>query len=120
MGAWTVGHNLTGYLPESDVFAYGDWADAAEGFKAEARDYADRNDDAAGEGLTEAEWEAEPPSMRATVDSILSDPSFPLVDGQDYAMIVADNDDRRITFFLAWSLDREPEDDDVITNDSAG
>lgn len=112
MGAWTVGHNLAGYLPESDVFTYAEWADAAEGYRAEARDYADRDDDAAAEMLTEEEWQAEPPAMRATVDSILSDPSFPLVDGQEYTMIVADNDDRRIAFFLAWSPDTDPPDED--------
>lgn len=112
MGAWTVGHNLTGYLPESDVFAYEEWADAVEGFKAEARDYAETNDDAAAEGMTEEEWTAEPPSMLATVDSILADD--PPVEGKDFAMIVADSDDRRITFFLAWSDDREPDDDEVL------
>ena len=105
MGAWTVGHNLAGYMPESDVWAFAEWQDAADTYIAEARRYADEDDEMAEEDGNES------PTMRATVDAILSDPSFPLEDGKPYGMVVEDNRGRNISLWLDWSDEDPPEDD---------
>jgi len=38
---WHVGHNLPGYLPESDVYHVDDWADARDMVAEDMDDYAD-------------------------------------------------------------------------------
>lgn len=116
MGAWVVGRNLAGYLPESDTYAFADWADAYETFKDEARTYADENDELNDE-LASPDWsEDDYGSMRATVDSILADGDDRKhgLSGQNESagMVVGDSDDRPISFWLQWSDDREPEEDD--------
>lgn len=111
MGAWTVGHNLAGYLPESDVWAFVEWQDAADMYVAEVQRYADEDDEMAAEDMTEDEWQAEPPAMRATVDAILSDPSFPLENGKPYGMVIEDGRGRMISLWLDWSDEDPPEDD---------
>lgn len=65
MGAWVVGHNLAGYLPESDTVAYEEWSDAVEQFEAMACEYAD-DDDEANDADEEPDWTDEDyGSMRA-------------------------------------------------------
>src|SRR5687767_6448963 len=49
-----VGHNLAGYLPESDVTCFDSWADAVTYLAADMRDYAGTDDDMAYESLTMA------------------------------------------------------------------
>jgi hypothetical protein len=114
MGAWVVGNNLAGFLPESDTYAFAEWADAAEYLEASMREYADADDDAAYTGWADADdaeledWDQ--PSMLAHVEAIFGDNDGPQ-EGQDWSTWVEDNSYRRIVFFLAWSDDREPEDD---------
>lgn len=117
MGAWTVGRNLAGYLPESDVsaFAEDEYDEAVSFYLSEARDYADRDDEANDEHA-ESDWTDEDyGSMRATVDSIIRDGDdvhLGLTSGQrERGMIVRDNEDRPISFWLAWDDSAEADDE---------
>lgn len=116
MGAWVIGHNLAGYLPESDTHAFADYGEARAAFADMAREYADENDEA-NDAMAAEDWSDEDyGSMRATVDSILADHDHLGAEGPDggrqCGMIVGDSDDRRISFWLSWSDDREPEGDE--------
>lgn len=133
MGAWIVGRNLAGHMPESEVAAFESWEDAAEYYVAEARDYADRDDEATFDMLPSDASEAaaqgysvkrdtydgglsfvgfvdygdDTPVMLATVDSILADDGPR--PGEPHGMIVEDGAGRRISFWLDWSEDSEPD-----------
>ncbi len=125
MGAWVVGRNLAGYLPESHTYAFRDWNEAYEQFVLLACEYADEEDDLAYEWLQEnavpedypdyanSGYGDDEPSMLATVKAILRD-------GDDRAhgltgtnepagMALEDSNGRRIAFWLDWSDDREPD-----------
>lgn len=109
MGAWVVGNNLTGYGPESDTYAFAEWADAAKQLESTMRHYADADDDAAYAYTLDGYREWEQPLMLAHVEAILTDDGPR--DGEGWSAAVEDNNFRLIVFFLAWSDDREPEDD---------
>lgn len=126
-GAWVIGHNIAGYLPEADTHAFQTWQEARDSFVVMVQEYADENDESAYQRLSETadisdypDYEAngygdDEPMMRATVDSILTDdgPDFPDLQGKDYGITVDDNGGRTISFWLQWSPDREPGDDDT-------
>lgn len=113
MGAWVIGHNLAGYLPEADTYAYAEWQDAYDAFVEMCREYADENDEANDEMAT-PEWsEDDYGSMRACVDSILADRDATRGEGHPAGMIVADSDDRRISFWMQWEETRDPDADDA-------
>lgn len=109
MGAWVVGHNLAGYLPESDTYAYETWADAVVGLKADARDYADADDDR-NDAMEDVDWTDEDyGSMHSTVDSILADDGP--AEGEPYQMMVNDSDGRNIVFWLQWEDTRNADEE---------
>lgn len=113
MGAWVVGNNLAGYRPESDTYAFAEWADAAEYLEASMREYADADDDAAYDVSTLAELEDwDQPSMLAHVEAIFGDNDGPVREDRGWSAVVEDNSYRRIEFWLTWSDYRDPEDDD--------
>lgn len=124
MGSWVIGHNMAGYLPESDTLALADWDDAATGYRVMVVEYCDTDDDHAYDVLTELAalfpqdypdresgggYGDDEPSMRATADSILTDD--PPLPGQEHGMVIVDGDGRPIAFWLTWSPDRLPDDD---------
>lgn len=122
-GAWVIGHNLAGYLPEADTQAFETWAGAWEGFEIMVREYAS-NDDAEGYEYLAAtavpedypDYETngygdDEPCMAGAVASVLKD-SIPTED-EGYAFISEDHQGRRISFWLQWSPDREPDDNDA-------
>jgi hypothetical protein len=110
MGAWVTGHNLAGYMPESDTYAYETWKEAVAGMVADAQDYAD-TDDEANDAMADADWADEDyGSMRATVDAILADDG-PREEGKPWSMQVADSDDRRIVFWLQWEATRNADEE---------
>ena len=53
MGAWVVGRNIAGYLPEADTFAFESWGDASIALQDEMREYADTDDESALESAPE-------------------------------------------------------------------
>jgi len=113
MGAWVIGHNLAGYLPESDTYAFQNYSEAESAFRDMCREYADA-DDALNDMLADEFWSDDDyGTMRAIVDSILADGDhvgFPGPNGNPHCgMIVVDSDDRRISFWLVWSDDRDPD-----------
>jgi len=111
MGAWVIGHNLAGYLPESDTYAFQDYSEAESAFRDMCREYADADDEAA-DSLAAEDWtEDDYGRMRAIVDSILADGDHVGTDDDPLlcGMVVADSDDRRISFWLVWSDDRDPD-----------
>lgn len=119
MGAWVIGRNVAGYLPETDSHAYAEHGDAYEAFKDMAREYADE-DDAANDEHAEPDWaDDDYGTMRATVDSILSDgdhldahaASLGMETGSA-GMTVADSQGRRIEFWLEWNENEVPDDQD--------
>lgn len=117
MGAWVIGHNIAGYMPESDTYAYAEWQEAHDAFVEMCREYAEENDEA-NDAMAEPDWSDDDyGSMRACVDSILKDSDHKslTVFGPDgnpaCGMTVADNDDRWISFWLQWEPTREPDDD---------
>lgn len=105
---WHVGHNLAGYLPESDVQCYLTREAAVVGLKNDAKSYADDDDEQNDASLPDAYGtEDDVPydaygSMRATVDSILKDdgPDASSFACSDYAISVSDHGDRRVEFWL--------------------
>jgi hypothetical protein len=110
MGAWVTGHNLAGYMPESDTYAYETWKEAVAGMVADAQDYAD-TDDEHHNGMADETWTDEDyGSMRATVDAILADDG-PREEGKSWSMWVADSDDRRIVFWLQWEATRDADEE---------
>lgn len=114
MGAWVIGHNLPGYLPESDTYAYECHRDAYDSFKEMCREYADR-DDEGHDSLAEPDWSDDDyGSMRACVDSIISNHDDGSWRGgkHEAGMMVRDSDDRPISFWLVWSDDRDPAEDE--------
>jgi len=121
MGAWVIGHNLAGYLPESDTFACETREEAVSAFVDMAQDYASTDDDAAWDDLSndgaEGIAEDDEPAMLATVTSILTDdcPNAPDLAGKDYGMHVEDSRGRLIYFWVQWEEAREPGTDDVGT-----
>jgi hypothetical protein len=120
-GAWVIGHNLSGYLPEADTYAYADRTEAVEAFVAMAEEYADQDDEMIDEDnqvayASEDEIpEDERAMMRAVVDSILADdgPNAPDLAGKDYGMRVEDGRGRTIYFWLQWEPTRVPFTDDL-------
>lgn len=42
---WATGHNMPGYMPESDVFITSDWADARDALIADLERAADQDSD---------------------------------------------------------------------------
>jgi hypothetical protein len=103
VGAWVIGQNVAGYLPEpDDTPAFADWSAAADALREMMRDYADRDDEDA--------FEDDQPAMRAAADSILADDGPET--GVDWACQVVDGRGRPIVFWVSWSDDRYPDDDD--------
>lgn len=115
---YSIGHNIAGYLPESDVAWYADRGQAIAQLVSDMREYAERDDEASWEALPgDAEtarahgyavtdegvdYGDDAPSMLAQVESVLAD------DGPDesetaetpwYALI-EDGSGRRIAFWL--------------------
>jgi hypothetical protein len=112
MGAWVIGHNLDGYLPEADTEVYETREDAMSAFIAMAEDYAATDDehawDAIHDGIEPADDEY--PCMSLTVASILKDdgPNAPDLAGRDYVMSAEDRRGRRIVFWMQWSDQLNP------------
>lgn len=110
MGAWVAGHNLPGYLPESDIVAVATWKEGVAAMVADAQHYAD-TDDEANDAMAESDWADEDyGSMRATVDSILADDGPTVVD-QPFTMCIKDNDGRTIAFWVVWESGATPDEE---------
>lgn len=121
MGAWVTGHNLAGYLPEADTYAFKDWEDARQSLVDDMTEYADSNDEAAAAVLAATaipsdypDYEStgygdDEPCMRAEVDAVLKDDAAR--DDKDFTAHVVDSDGHLIAFWLQWSDDREPDED---------
>lgn len=102
-GAWAVGLNTAGYLPEADVLTFATWEEAKDAYVAMCHEWADSDDESFEDGQPDSIG-----SSRACVDSILSDPSFPLVSEEDYVMRVNPNGMLHpipTVLWLAWSDD---------------
>jgi hypothetical protein len=112
MGAYVIGHNIAGYLPEADTYAVADWATAWETFVYEAQAYADQDDEqeAAARTAEADDYDGEP-SMLATVNAMLADDDARESTGR--LIYVDDNQGRTIAFWIQWSDDAEPETDDL-------
>lgn len=111
MGAFVIGHNLAGYLPEGDTHSFATFPEALAAFGNMVREYAD-NDDEANDSMSEADWADEDyGSMRAEVDAVLADPSrfHVAADERSAGMILMDNDNRSVSFWLQWEPTREPD-----------
>lgn len=86
-GAWVIGSNTAGYSPDPEnVMSFEDWESASSAYVEMCRDWADADDEPY-LGTDDEEQAA----SRAFVDSILSDPSFPLVSNEDYSMMINPN-----------------------------
>lgn len=110
---WHTGHNQPGFLPESEVYCHGtDWQAALDALKADMRAYADDDDDREYELLSEVSQDDYPltedgsrdygddlPSMRATVDAILTDDGPE--NGKEWQGYVSENDGTVIVFWLS-------------------
>lgn len=110
MGAWVAGHNLAGYLPESDTVAYETWKDAVAGMVADAQDYADRDDDHNDDMADETWTDEDYGSMRAEVDSTLADDG-PRDEGKPFEMCITDNDGRHIVFWVQFEITRNADEE---------
>lgn len=83
---------------------------AAEALASEMREYAEADDDAAMDDLPEDAADDDLPSMSAHVEACLRDD--PPAEGKDWGYVIGDAADRSISFWLAWTDDRIPGDDD--------
>lgn len=119
-GHWHIGHNLAGYLPESDVACVvGTWGAAFALYVSEASYYAVEDDEASFDEVSalardypadypraaEGDFGDETPSMYATVAAILKDDGP--VEGQEHGMMVEDGRDRDISFWLVAVSDED-------------
>jgi hypothetical protein len=111
IGAWVVGRNIAGYMPESDTMSFVEWSDAWTAMWDEARRYADEDDalweelpcSCEAEGRTEHRDECYG-TMRATVDSMSTDAAMdPTAQDTDWSMTVNDYNDRPIAFWVQWN-----------------
>jgi hypothetical protein len=111
MGAWTVGHNLAGYLPESDLKVYDDWAEAFTGFLEEMKDYAESDEDLAVILDSKA-------SMLIQLDEWNTRWAADGPEGENIPVgaIFEDSRGRLISFWLQWSEDVEATEQDVEEN----
>src|SRR5258708_7231829 len=50
-GAWVVGHNTAGYLPDTDPSTYTTWTEASEAYVDMCRSWADADDESFEESL---------------------------------------------------------------------
>jgi hypothetical protein len=111
-----VGHNLAGYMPESDVSCHTDYAEAVADLVAEMRDYANSDDEGTLAYLEDlarsypndypraeqGDFGDDTPSMLATVESILADDG-PSATPAEYSAHVTDGMDRTIVFWLSMA-----------------
>lgn len=105
-GAWTTGSNRPGYLPETDVHAFAEWADAAEYLRTAMREWADDVDEQARENGQEDD-------TRADVDAVLSVDGFGTwTPGTDYTAVVTDPDGHGMAWWIQWSPDATPDTED--------
>jgi hypothetical protein len=131
VGAWVVGSNMPGYLPEGDPAAFAEWADAFGYLVDELRRWGDEDDDAyaalpcdhspggdlyaLGERCDQDGTDTGcHGSSLALVEAIIRDDltaNPTIVPNQDVTVGVVDNDDRPLNFFLAWSPDSDPDED---------
>jgi hypothetical protein len=111
-GAWVIGHNIAGYLPESDTFAYATRREAVDALAEEMRRYADEDDENTLDSVTDGDGrvftDEEAPAMRATVDSVLADDGPETTSG-DWSSWIEDGSGCRIAFWLTWELTRFPD-----------
>lgn len=110
MGAWVAGHNILGYLPEADTVAYETWKDAVVGMVADAKDYADTDDEHHDDTADETWAKDDYGTMRAQVDSALADDG-PTVADQSFRMCIVDNDGRPIVFWVHWEITRDADEE---------
>lgn len=123
MTHYHVGHNLSGYMPEADVWRYDELEDAREGLASEMRAYADADDDAARCYLDETavledytrdeagniDYGDDAPSMLATVEAMLRDD--PPHSWGEAGYLVEDSRGRMISFWLSSCDEACPADD---------
>ncbi len=95
---WAIGHNIAGYLPEDEGVVFDNWADAFTTLRAEMRDYADTDDEAAMGELPEDAFADDYPVMLATVDSILVDDQA--LPDRAWQVWVNDHDGRPVVFWV--------------------
>lgn len=101
-----VGYNVIGFQPLSEPACYDRWHQAAWTLISLMREHADEDDDRAlldvspDAYASEEEWLASDdyPSMRATVEAVLTDD--PPVEEQDYTAVVENAAHERVSFWL--------------------
>lgn len=120
---YSIGHNIAGYMPETDVEWFANREEAAKRLADVMREYADQNDEIAGEALPQdaetarahgyavtddgIDYGDDEPAMRATVDSILTDDD-PETSTGAWLAYVEDDRGRSIAFWL-HAEDFDPE-----------
>jgi hypothetical protein len=125
MGAWVIGNNMPGCLPNPDsTWALADWNEACAALCDEMRTYADGDDgmawtalpgldDAASWGYTvqdgTVDYGDDMPAMRGTVDAILADDGPDCTPRRDWSATVEENSGHHVTFWIMWSDDRDPD-----------
>lgn len=109
VGAWVIGRNIPGYLPESDTYAFTDWAEAESAYREMVREWAIESDEEYSTLTSLSPGGDYLGSDLATVESILADD--PPQTDQDYSMTVFSNTDDHIALWLMWSPDREVDSD---------
>lgn len=114
-GAWVYGHNLAGYLPESDVMAFADWPDAKAGFEEMLTQYCQADDETAMDIAEDARARLfdeddttddrvpefpDSADMMERASNLLA--GTPMVEGKGYAVQLPDHRGRVIELWLKW------------------
>jgi hypothetical protein len=113
MGAWTVGYNVAGYLPEAEVLAFSDWATAYDALREEIQEYA-RGNDEDGDGVFSTGK-----SMEEQIEGIQGELEqgsafFTAQEEKARGLVTVTLDDRngqQIEFWLQWSEGVTPDAD---------
>lgn len=128
MGAWVTGHNLAGYLPTADTYAHDSWDTAWRALRDEMESYADHDDEsewqvlpgdpdvARAHGYTvadngEIDYGDDWPAMKAHVHAVWKDDGADRFPDADWSTSVTDGAGRSIEFWLMWSEDSDPEEE---------
>jgi hypothetical protein len=119
VGAWVAGHNLAGYSPDPDnVAAFATWGEAWAYLADEATRQAEQDDDAVWldvHDVNGAPCDECAPRMLAQVEACVSERLWTengVTEDAEHAFVVEDSAGRSIVWWVHWSPESTPDEDE--------